>query len=228
MKYPLKMTFMLYGGGEPRIAPALVRIIMWLSRNSDFEMRYAMRKSSWNVELKEISNGKVHLVPRSIPWDEVPENRYVGLLWSCEDKPNCPSGAGYIWGPTDYGSGKRIGVISVPYKVWWDNWQPHAGFETGFEVAVLHELKTLLWATLLDDHGVRIKNTYKTDNPVGWLDCDSFPSRSDCYKAFFAQLTPDMYRLLSLPPKLSGTPISSLQIEERVNLLEKQMADLRS
>jgi hypothetical protein len=186
---------------------ALPRIVAWLEANSQFDVDYIIQPTNTHRGFADILN------PYAVDWSRIPRAQFVFLLNAAER----PSVAGGTWGvgPPDNGHFRdatdTCAVIGMSYHPWWvySLWSPDMGFPTNFELTVMHEWKNAICSWINDALGYNIKNTYGRDDGY-FIDCTTFPpatERTDCYGAFLAQITPEMYAALATDVPL--IPISN-------------------
>lgn len=135
-----------------------------------------------------------HLVPEGVDWPSLPAADIVLLLWKCP--PDWyPAAAGYTWAAGSH-NGRRCVVVSVPYRVPWDNHvaESRSGFNTGFEVVIAHELKNAL-VKLAEFYRLPVLNTY--DTVADYFDCGKYVLRRECYAAVLAQFDEAMCKIIT-------------------------------
>ena len=201
--HPITAVFMVYDGGDPHLAVCIPRIVSWLEANSQFKVNYQIVNSNR-------SNGGTDLLSPDgytsslVNWSDIPDAEFIFLL----NGAYRPSYGGLTWGT--WGNWRNISpwkppgfpiapgvcsICSMSFKAWFTDWTPTQGFQSGFEVLMMHEWKNAIVFWLQYGWGTIIKNTYEREDGY-YISCPSFPpatERTECYKAVLDQITPAMY-----------------------------------
>lgn len=222
MSYKITAAFIIYDEGDEHLEVCIPRAVQWLEANSQFVVEGTIIKSDGNKDFNDCLN------PYVVDWSIIPDVQFVFLFNAAER----PSFAGGTWGigAPDYGMFRTgypetkpegwpnvsgvCSVVSMSYKPWWSHnlWIPEAGFETSFELTLMHEWKNAICSWMNDGWGFNIMNTYERADGF-YISCPSFPAateRTDCYGAVLDQLTTEMYVEMQIEEVVPVIPISPL------------------
>ena len=211
MPYRVSTVFMIYDGGRPELEPAIDRGRRWIGANSGFSIPRNIVYAPLTIPPHDDV-----LAPWNVDWGLIPPAQIIFLF----NAATHPSLAGATWGvgAPNWGHWRNeedvCAVVSASYNPWWDPFSgPHLGFPTEFEVTLVHEWKNAIHSWLVEhpeDGGVGgglgfspydVLNTYCPNEPYGCIDCTQFrpeTERTDCYRAFLDQITPEMYEAIGV------------------------------
>lgn len=209
MAYRLDLSEVVYDGGDARLQPAISEAIIWIESISEFVFVKHIVNSSIPSEPSPFDSGYM-LVNEgilSLDWSEIPNTSMVFLFYSCKDLPNCPAWGGATWGVVEWVSGRPVTLTTIAYSASWMFGKPRdvePGVTTSLGTTFVHEFLNQVygWTRKL---GYTIKNTYELfDEGIGNTDA----TRYILDRAFFDQLTPEMYYDISGSSPISKFPIT--------------------
>ncbi len=202
MKYLLALVVEVFDGGDTRLIPAIEEWKVWIEEITKFRVMMTLLYSDHPSKPSPYDNG-YQLTLDAIDWNEIPDSRFNLLLYHCKDIPVCPIWGGATWPVMMTDS--LMTITTIAYSPWWTFEIPavkEGPIRTSIGAIWMHEFNTQVayWLEYLGYKG-EIKSQYQLfDEGIGNTDA----TRDILDKAFWAQVTDEMYAKLGKPIEEGG------------------------